>query len=442
MNSGPICEYDVAERQPKAAREAFERGLLKLMEPYRFRDGQGFFNFMDVDGLEALRTLKDLLKKDKKQEIREGNKETKGILNNISHSAQQRFLKGRDKERLRITGKIAELIDNYFPELAQLLRTVGAAEVPYSAVLVKNLVSPELVAHAKEDFDAKGRHYSNPSIWAGYGCNRLVREGTCGHRWEEKLTPRTYRPSLGKIFQPHRDEPDIFWPETLTISAVIPNPGYVTGVVNPDLAVKEALRANAVTLDQITALCKMQFHTFLPNEASGKEGFDADKKIPLLIHDKDRNKYHLSNAILAFPGDKTKQYVALDPDKLVDEFIAFNRQQGASAAAIALIDGPYRAIYKYMIQQSDVTADLPNVPAKAKRERFGTVLGNTDSLTVVQHPLHPNHTYHWVKAPPGIETTKGARVAAVVMGQASPLTEAKKWAENVRVAHSVRQTAR
>ena len=193
-------------------REQFEKALLALMKPFRFKDGAAYFNPMDVGLLTPAYALRQRLRPDAMEKIRETAKQAAAVISGSFASAEwakripdgqdvAAFISATSELRLDVTGKIARLIQTHFQDLATLLIDTGAGRGNSSAVLIINLVSTseaEMPLHSNEQY----RDYlANLSMFAGFGCNRLARKGTQETPWQEPVAAADHRFSREKSFQ-------------------------------------------------------------------------------------------------------------------------------------------------------------------------------------------------------------------------------------------------
>lgn len=454
----PLLTLDVEKLYPtdfERKRAGFEKDLLALMEPYRFaEEGCGWYNFLDAAQENVLTTierypdeknrkLKPKLVPKLMKRAGEARILAKEALQD--EGAGQDFVAHMEEERDKISSAIARLIEKHYPELANELVKMGAAESGYSAILAKNLVSPELTQSAEKGFEKYGDFYSNPSTWAGFGCTRLTREGTQGTLWQEPPVPYYTRTSKGKVFLPHRDSPDSFWTETTSVSPITSNPHYVTGIIDADRAIRELLAAGDITMKEVQALCEPVFQSELPSEVLGKikREVDLEQPVSMLHYNIEHDRFYLANSILSFPKVHDKQYVQPTADEIITGLVKLNREHGVSEEHVELINTAHRKIYNAVVAQTEVVLSKDGEHSTAKKEGFGAVLGTTDTLVAIQQPLHPNHTYHWVRTAPEKaeeialmadpdKITADARTATIAWGDYRPSDAAKNWAEAAR----------
>jgi hypothetical protein len=411
----------------KKKQAAFTAELLSIMELFRFKDG-GYFNILETGSLELARELKDDLDLSPPvmEEIRDGARKTAELIATEfsapwaqtlpDMSDEDAFIKAHAQLRLDMTDQIARLVEKYFPDLAERLNEAGAGRGKYSAILARNLVPEECIGDAEAHYEKRKQHYTNPIMWVGFALNRLMREGAVGTPWEEPLAPGYCRLALSNLYNHHRDEPNCFYPETLTIGVIKKDGRYVTGIIDAHRAITELLEESALTKADMAELMKPQFHSPLPCENTGKQSLKENRLVPLLFQS--NGKYYMTNAVLTIPGDKGDQYRIIPSHEIVTNFLRYNREKGFDSNTLDR-SGPAlgKIFHKFAVQTQVIAVD--DNRAEAAQPGMGYVLSRACLLTIVQHPLNPNHTYHWVATPPGGHEMN-TRISYVITGEAKP----------------------
>ena len=207
---------------------------------------------------------------------------------------------------------------------------------------------------------------------------------------------------------------------------------YVTGIIDVDRAVTALLR-DSQRAGAINSLLRPIFLSSTPNEITGKFDGRENRLIPLLV--RKGNRYHLSNgALFAAIPQKNKQYTLVSPDKIVNGLLAFNRSRNASLEALIAINVHFRALMHEIGKQMRVFKPLGHQTAAPLQNKFAVVLGLGDILTVVQHPFHPNHVFHWATTSSG-QGLPGFRSVSVLFSQAG---KPSRLSCNTALAHRPR----